>query len=170
MALFDFIKAAGEKLFASKDAEAAATELAAKPDDAAAKTKVEALNRSAGDAIEAYVKAQNLAATGLTVTFDGASGVATVFGIAADQASKEKILLCCGNVGGVAKVDDKMTVEVAQPQATFYTVVSGDNLSKIAKQHYGDANKYPLIFEANKPMLKHPDKIYPGQVLRIPAQ
>ncbi len=169
MAFFDFIKAAGEKLFASKDAEAAATDLVAKPDDAAAKAKVEALNRSAGDAIEAYVKAQNLAATGLTVTFDGASGVATVFGIAADQASKEKILLCCGNVGGVARVDDRMTVEVAQPQATFYTVVSGDNLSKIAKQHYGDANKYPVIFEANKPMLKHPDKIYPGQVLRIPA-
>ena len=69
---------------------------------------------------------------------------------------------------GVARVDDKMSVEVAQPQAKFHTVVSGDNLSKIAKQFYGDANKYPVIFEANKPMLKDPDKIYPGQVLRIP--
>jgi nucleoid-associated protein YgaU len=48
-------------------------------------------------------------------------------------------------------------------------VVSGDNLSKIAKKFYGDANKYPVIFEANKPMLSHPDKIYPGQMLRIPA-
>ncbi len=168
MAFFDFIKTAGEKLFPSKDNEAASAALVAAPDDATAKAKAEALNRSAGDAIEAYVKAQDLAATGLTVTFDGATGVATVFGIAADQASKEKILLCCGNVGGVAKVDDKMSVEVAQPEATFHTVVSGDNLSKIAKQAYGDANKYPLIFEANKPMLKHPDKIYPGQVLRIP--
>ena len=119
---------------------------------------------------EAYVKAQNLSATALTVTFNGATGTATVFGVAADQPTKEKILLCCGNVGGVSKVDDKMTVEVAEPQATFYTVVSGDNLSKIAKQHYGDANKYPVIFEANKPMLKHPDKIYPGQVLRIPPK
>lgn len=67
------------------------------------------------------------------------------------------------------KVGDKMWVEIAQPEAKFHTVVSGDNLSKLAKQFYGDANKYPVIFEANKPMLKHPDKIYPGQVLRIPA-
>jgi len=170
MAFFDFIKAAGEKLFSSKDNEAAAAEQSAKPDDAALKAKADASNRAAGDAIEAYVKAQNLSATALTVTFNGATGTATVFGVAADQSTKEKILLCCGNVGGVAKVDDKMTVEVAEPQATFYTVVSGDNLSKIAKQHYGDANTYPVIFEANKPMLKHPDKIYPGQVLRIPAK
>ena len=48
-------------------------------------------------------------------------------------------------------------------------MVSGDSLSKIAKEHYGNAMKYPVIFEANKPMLEHPDKIYPGQVLRIPA-
>ena len=46
--------------------------------------------------------------------------------------------------------------------------LSGDNLSKIAKKFYGDANKYPVIFEANKPMLKDPNKIYPGQNLRIP--
>jgi nucleoid-associated protein YgaU len=49
-----------------------------------------------------------------------------------------------------------------------YTVVKGDTLSKIAKEFYGDAMKYPVIFEANKPMLSHPDKIYPGQMLRIP--
>jgi nucleoid-associated protein YgaU len=170
MAFFDFIKTAGEKLFSSKDNETASAAVAAAPDDAAVKAKAEATNRTAGDAIEAYVKSQNLAATGLTVTFDGATGVATAFGIAADQATKEKILLCCGNVAGVAKVDDKMSVEVAQPEAKFHTVVSGDNLSKIAKQHYGDANKYPVIFDANKPMLTHPDKIYPGQVLRIPPQ
>ena len=59
-------------------------------------------------------------------------------------------------------------MEVAAPKATFYTVQSGDTLSKIAKEHYGDAMKYPVIFEANKPMLEHPDKIYPGQQLRIP--
>jgi len=49
-------------------------------------------------------------------------------------------------------------------------VVKGDTLSAIAKKYYGDANKYNAIFEANKPMLTHPDKIYPGQKLRIPAQ
>jgi nucleoid-associated protein YgaU len=62
-----------------------------------------------------------------------------------------------------------MTVATPAPEAQFHVVVSGDNLSKIAKKFYGDANKYPVIFEANKPMLSHPDKIYPGQALRIPA-
>ncbi len=56
------------------------------------------------------------------------------------------------------------------PTSVFYTVQSGDTLSKIAKAHYGDANAYHAIFEANKPMLKHPDKIFPGQVLRIPPK
>lgn len=50
----------------------------------------------------------------------------------------------------------------------FYTVKSGDYLSKIAKEVYGNGNRYLEIFEANKPMLKDPDDIYPGQVLRIP--
>ena len=57
-----------------------------------------------------------------------------------------------------------------QWQSRTYTVEKGDTLSKIAKQFYGDASDYPIIFEANKPMLSDPDKIYPGQVLRIPAQ
>lgn len=55
-----------------------------------------------------------------------------------------------------------------QPTSRFYTVVAGDTLSAIAKREYGSASKYPLIFEANKPMLSDPDKIYPGQTLRIP--
>ena len=61
-----------------------------------------------------------------------------------------------------------MSVDQSEPEATYYTVVSGDTLSKISKAQYGDPNKYMKIFEANKPMLTHPDKIYPGQVLRIP--
>ena len=56
-----------------------------------------------------------------------------------------------------------------EDKVTFHTVASGDTLSAIARKVYGDANKYPVIFEANKPMLSNPDKIYPGQVLRIPA-
>jgi nucleoid-associated protein YgaU len=59
-------------------------------------------------------------------------------------------------------------VAKAEPEATFYTVKRGDTLSGIAKAHYGNAGKYMVIFEANKPMLEDPDKIYPGQVLRIP--
>jgi nucleoid-associated protein YgaU len=63
-----------------------------------------------------------------------------------------------------------MSVDQSEPEATFYTVVSGDTLSKISKASYGDANRYMKIFEANKPMLSSPDRIYPGQKLRIPPQ
>ena len=79
-----------------------------------------------------------------------------------------KIGLALGNVKGVESVDNKMRVTVSEPPSQFYTVVSGDSLSKIAGKYYGDAQKYNIIFEANKPMLDDPDKIYPGQMLRIP--
>jgi nucleoid-associated protein YgaU len=163
MGLLTFIKSAGEKLFGKGAAQAAAPQVApaAAPDAGAA-------NRAAADAILAYVKTQNLDTKGVTITFDGASGTVKVAGSVPDQATKEKIILCCGNVEGVEHVDENIIVETVEPEAQFYTVVKGDNLSKISKMHYGDPNKYMTIFEANKPMLKHPDKIYPGQMLRIP--
>jgi nucleoid-associated protein YgaU len=65
-------------------------------------------------------------------------------------------------------VDDQMTVRMQTAEALLYTVESGDTLSKIAREQYGSAGKYMAIFDANKPMLKDPNKIYPGQVLRIP--
>lgn len=167
MGLIDFVKDAGEKLFGRGKAQAAMAEMKAAPSDPA---KVSAANAAAGDAILDYIKSQNLSATGLTVTFDGASGTASVFGVAPDQATKEKIVLCCGNVAGVGAVKDMMTVDQSAPEAQYYAVVSGDTLSKIAKQFYGNANEYMKIFEANKPMLSHPDKIYPGQNLRIPPK
>ena len=160
MGLMSFIKDAGEKLFGKGEAKAAAAAQAA-PDAAA-------LSKAASDAIVAYVRAQGLPADKLDVSFDAASSTVTVAGVMPDQATKEKVLLCCGNVSGVAAVNDRLTVEQAHPEAQWHVVVSGDNLSKIAKKFYGDANKYPVIFEANKPMLVHPDKIYPGQKLRIP--
>ena len=88
-----------------------------------------------------------------------------------DQATKEKIILAAGNVNGIAEVEDsmKVTSKAKAEEAVFYAVKSGDSLSKIAKAHYGDPMRYPDIFEANTPMLTHPDKIYPGQVLRIPG-
>jgi nucleoid-associated protein YgaU len=165
MGLLDFVKDAGEKLFGVGKAKAAMQEVAAAPADEA---KIKAANDAAADAIMDYIRAQNLSATGLTVTFDGASSTVSVFGVAPDQATKEKIALCCGNVSGVAAVNNMMSVDQSEPEGTYYTVVSGDTLSKISKNAYGDPNKYQRIFEANTPMLKHPDKIYPGQVLRIP--
>ena len=165
MGLIDFVKEAGEKLFGKGTAQAAMAEVKADPANDA---KVKAANDAAGDAIVAYIKAQNLSATGLTVTFDGASSSVAVYGVAPDQATRERIVLCCGNVAGVSTVKDMMSVDRSEPEAQYYTVKSGDNLSKISKQFYGDPNKYMRIFEANQPMLSHPDKIYPGQNLRIP--
>ena len=52
----------------------------------------------------------------------------------------------------------------------IYEVKSGDSLSKIAKHEYGDANAWPKIFEANKDILKDPNKIFPGQKLKIPPK
>jgi nucleoid-associated protein YgaU len=164
MGLMSFIKEAGEKLFGKGEAKAAQDAAAAAPTP----ENIEALSRAAGDAILGYVRANDLPADGLDVSFDAPSATVTVAGTLPDQATKEKVLLCCGNVAGVAAVNDMLTVSAAEPEAQWHTVVSGDNLSKIAKKFYGDANKYPVIFEANKPMLTHPDKIYPGQMLRIP--
>ena len=163
MSLISFIQEAGEKLFSKPKATPAAS---AEPTP-----DIAALNATAGQAIEKYIASQNLTADGLDVAYDGASQTVTVSGVAADQATKEKIVLCCGNVASVAKVNDLLTVAApAEPESTYREVKSGDTLSKIAKDAYGDANAYMKIFEANKPMLSNPDKIYPGQMLRIPAK
>ena len=162
MSLISFIKEAGEKLFGHGEAKAA--------QDAASKDSspenVAKLNQTAGSAIKTYVESLGLKASNLVVAFDG--GVVTVSGEAADQQTREKIVLAAGNVENVSSVDDKMTVTNAAPEAKYYTVIKGDTLSKIAQMQYGSANKYQQIFEANKPMLKSADLIYLGQVLRIP--
>jgi nucleoid-associated protein YgaU len=103
----------------------------------------------------------------------------TIRGEAVSQEEKEKVILAMGNVKGVRNVDDSILISSAaaaenpesrqaQRESRFYTVRSGDTLSKIAREFYGDANAYMRIFEANQPMLKNPDLIYPGQALRIP--
>lgn len=158
MSLISFIKDAGEKIFGKVVSEAQA------------KGDLAAANAAAADAIVAHVQATGLSATGLTANFDGAAGTVKLYGIADDQATREKIVLTAGNVQGVTAVEDLMSVAKSAPSATYYAVVKGDTLSKIAKQLYGDANQYQKIFEANQPMLKHPDKIYPGQNLRIPPK
>ncbi len=158
MGLMSFIKEAGEKLFGKKP-EAA---------QAGSQEKSAAANEAAATAIGHYIRSQNLPADALTIKFDGASQIVAVSGTVPTQEIKEKILLCCGNVEGVAGVDDQIQTTQPADQSQYHTVVRGDTLSAIAKKFYGNANGYPKIFEANKPMLSHPDKIYPGQVLRIP--
>ncbi|MGA9220074.1 MAG: LysM peptidoglycan-binding domain-containing protein, partial [Pseudomonas graminis] len=81
------------------------------------------------------------------------------------------IVLAAGNIAGVGSVDDQLTIAAGAPAvvaATLVTVQKGDTLSAISLRVYGDANKYQKIFDANKPMLKDVNKIYPGQSLRIP--
>ncbi|REE83431.1 BON domain-containing protein [Lutibacter oceani] len=155
MGLFSFIKNAGAKVFGiGKTTEEEALEVAV-----IAKEKALKLTNA--------VETLGFEVTDLNIEVTGDS--ATIWGQADSQATKEKVVLVVGNTEGIATVDDRMTVEIPEPEAQFHTVVKGDYLSKIAKKYYGDAMKYPIIFEANQPMLTDPDKIYPGQVLRIPA-
>ena len=167
MGMFSFIKEAGQKLFGHKEIEDAAAAAAADP---AAKPTLDELNATAAKSIDTYIQSQNLGVTGLFVMFDGATGTVTVQGDAPTQDASEKVALCCGNVGGVQSVENMLVVAEAADESQYHDVVRGDTLSAIVKTYYGDASKYPAIFEANKPMLSHPDKIYPGQKLRIPAE
>ena len=153
MGLLDFVRSAGERIFGTGEA-------------AAAPTTDEAVLSKRATALEEHVRGLALPVEDLKIKVAG--DVAYVKGTAATQEAREKVLLAVGNVEGIARVEDRIEVASSEAEARFYTVVKGDTLSAIAKKHYGDANQYPKIFEANKPMLRHPDKIYPGQVLRIP--
>lgn len=95
--------------------------------------------------------------------------IATVKGIAPSQEIKEKIILIVGNSVGIDKVEDLIIVENKSTESKFYTVREKDSLGKIAKAFYGNPKMYYKIFEANKPMLSHPNNIYPGLVIRVPV-
>ena len=163
MGMISFLKEAGEKLFGGKPAVAAAI---AEPTNA---EKLAAANQVASEAIKNYINSQNLPGNDLNVSYNGADQIVTVSGLVASQEIREKIVICCGNVSSVAGVADNME-SPPEPESTYQTVERGDTLSAISKKVYGNANLYNQIFEANRPMLSHPDKIYPGQVLRIPAK
>ena len=164
MGLFNFIKNAGAKVFGS--GKETKQQTAKVEGDNGAREREE--NDKAARKLEETIRDLKLQVDNLRIDIEGE--MATVKGRALNQSTREKVVLVVGNVEGISQVSDNMEVENKEPEAVFHTVETGDTLSKIAKQHYGNANKYPEIFEANKPMLSHPDKIYPGQVLRIPAQ
>ncbi|MBA4359201.1 MAG: peptidoglycan-binding protein LysM [Pseudomonas mandelii] len=145
MSIFSFVKEAGEKLI----------------------DLLTPGNANASEQLKEHISKVGLGNPNVQATVDGDK--VTVTGDVGSQEEKEKILLAVGNIAGVGSVDDQMTVTgPVVVAAKFVTVVKGDTLSAISLRVYGDANKYQKIFEANKPMLKHPDKIYPGQTLRIP--
>jgi len=131
----------------------------------------EKLRESFGDAAEGIKDRITGQKTGVKdLQVEEQDGKVVLKGTAKTQAEAEKAIIAAGNTPGIGEVESHLEIEEDAPAAKFYTVKSGDTLSKIAKEHYGDAMKYPAIFEANKPMLSDPDKIYPGQTLRIPAQ
>lgn len=169
MGLFKFMKNAGDAVFGSEGKKAVDIE--------------ERINKALGDKIQ-----------GLSLEFDDGV-VKFTTGICDSPDTMEKAILLAGNIDGVEEVDDdglslsvaylnaqkakqeeekkaaeeeKKAEEEAKIVSQFYTIKSGDTLSKVAKEFYGNANKYMVIFEANREILKDPDKIYPGQTLRIP--
>lgn len=150
MGLISFIKNAGAKVFGKGKEEKEADRI---------------------ELIKSHIQRYGFLVEDMKV--DVAGEKITIAGKVDSLAVKNKILVAAGNIEGISEVDDLMVVkqaEVAEPEkeSRFYTVKKGDYLSKIAKEMYGDASKHPIIFEANKPMLKDPDLIYPGQVLIIP--
>ncbi len=124
--------------------------------------------RKGKETLEKEVKDLGLDTSGVDIDVDD-DGAVSVSGTAISQEMKEKILLAVGNIQGVGGVEDKAGAADGGRESQFHTVKSGDTLSAISKTYYGTWRLYPEIFEANKPMLSDPDKIYPGQVLRIPA-
>jgi nucleoid-associated protein YgaU len=166
MGIFDFVKSVGKKLGIGDDEPPAAETLKKELDS----------HKLGTDKVEVVIEGDK----------------AVLKGVVADQSIFEKAIIAVGNTLGVSKVEagelkvvapesglkldgnvnmtDLVKASTPAKEPVFYTVKKGDNLSKIAEKQYGKgkASKYTVIFEANKPMLTHPDKIYPGQVLRIP--
>ncbi|MEZ5333006.1 MAG: peptidoglycan-binding protein LysM [Thermoanaerobaculia bacterium] len=164
MGLFSFIKDAGAKLLgADEEEKAPAGQQAPEVDPAEVRRKID---QKRSLALIRTIHDLGLEVEDLQVSIH--TDRAEVRGKVPDQATKEKVVLVVGNTRGIAQVQEDLEVDAAEQEATFYTVESGDTLWKISKEQYGEGGKYMLIFEANKPMLTDPDKIYPGQVLRIP--
>ena len=145
MSLLSFVKEAGEKLI----------------------DLLTPGNANASEQLKEHISKVGLGNPNVQATVDGDK--VTVTGEVASQEEKEKILLAVGNIAGVGSVDDQITVTgPVVTAAKFVVVKKGDTLSAISLAVYGNANQYNKIFEANKPLLKDVNKIYPGQTLRIP--
>ncbi len=153
MDLFGFAKDIGRRLF-NKDEDAA-------------------------EKIKEHIEASNPGVENLEVKFE--DGIVELCGDCKDSAARQKAILMAGNVKGVVDVyASKLNVPEAAPKAEgggskqeeekvdFYVIERGDTLSKLAKRYYGNALEYPRIFEANREVIEDPDKIYPGQKIRIP--
>ena len=152
MGLLDFVKDIGHSLFSSDDNKAA-------------------------EKIKDHILADNPGIDPLDVKYQ--DGFVTLGGSSGSWQAVEKAILMAGNVKGVGRVISEIQVSEAAGDAPgelggtgagqYYEINSGDTLSAIAKQFLGDANAYPKIFEANREVIKDPNKIFVGQKIRIPA-
>lgn len=160
MGLFSFLKEAGKKIFKSRDEETQANP--AIGEDQVRENQRQAMNN--------YLQSQGLNIADMDIQFDG-NGKVTLTGTAATKADFEKASLIAGNIAGVSEVDNQMVISANEEtgETNYHTVEKGDTLWAIATKFYNDGAKYTMIVEANQPMIKDADEIYPGQVLRIPA-
>lgn len=148
MGLFDFVKDVGRQVF-NTDAEAA-------------------------DNIKQHLEIKTSGLSNLDVKFD--DGVATICGDCTSEAVRNSAILLAGNIKGVEKIiADDLKAPKPKPEepvetVEYYEIVSGDTLGAVAKRFYGNASKYTKIFEANRDILSDPNKIYPGQKIRIPPE
>lgn len=165
MGLFSFLKDVGEKVFDQIEEQ---RENKPTPQPKKPSVSKEDLRRQKISLLQSVIHSSGVAVKNLRLAIQGTTVI--VSGEVNAQADREKIILSLGNVAGVSAVDDRIMVNAPKPkpEAVFYEVKKGDSLSKIAKLYYGDPMKYNHIFEANQPMLSNPDRIYPGQKLRIP--
>ncbi|MGZ8218313.1 peptidoglycan-binding protein LysM [Methylomagnum sp.] len=161
MSLFDFVRDIGNTLFHDDE--------------------------KASAAIKAHIEADNPGIESLDVVYQ--KGFVTLRGQSHSWAAVEKAILMAGNIRGVEKVVSE--IQVTEPTDTapkalspeeatatetvpatsdvdYYTIASGDTLSALAKRFYGDSGQYPRLFEANREVIKDPDKIFVGQKIRIP--
>jgi len=166
MEVFSFLKNAGAKIFGKEEPKVDEATIKAAEAKAREEAVAEARRKQQAMLLNGVVSSLGISVENLNIEVNG--DTATLYGQTETQADKERVILAVGNVEGIASVDDRISVVRTEPEAVFYEVQRGDSLSKIAKAHYGDPMRYPEIFEANKPMLSDPDKIYPGQMLRIP--
>ncbi len=157
MGLFSFLKNAGSKVLKEESDK-----------HEAAEANAAEIHNMKLNALHSVLRNANLEIADPHIDLEGDR--VTVYGQCDSVMDREKVILALGNVHGVAEVDDRISIVAVEeaPEPRFYEVQSGDSLSKIAKQFYGDPMKYHDIFEANQPLLSDPNKIYPGQMLRIP--
>ncbi|MDN5567636.1 MAG: peptidoglycan-binding protein LysM [Paracoccus sp. (in: a-proteobacteria)] len=169
MALWQFVKDAGKSVFGKAEAAtptppAGAAKAPEQAPDTAAKPAAPTDTDRKVAALKAELRGLDMDGSDVHLRLRGDTVILETKDATREQM--EKLILAVGNIDGIANVEADLPNADTPP--VFHTVAKGETLSAIAKQHLGSANKYHAIFEANRPMLSDPDKIYPGQVLRIP--